>query len=83
MKYPSGRGNRGRFGSIILELDLDAEGKVINPRVRASVPEGVFDEKTLSVVAKWKFKPDNRKAVGVSCRLERTNLVQPLTFALD
>ena len=83
MKYPSGRGNRGRFGSIILELDLDAEGQVINPRVRASVPAGVFDEKTLSVVGKWKFKPDDRRAVGVSCRLERTNLVQPLTFALD
>lgn len=83
MKYPSGSDNRGRFGAVILEFDLDPEGQVIHPRVRASVPEGVFDEKSLRVVGKWKFKPDDRRAVGVSCRLERTNLVQPLTFALD
>lgn len=83
MRYPAGYANRGRFGAVILELDLDSEGQVINPRVRASVPEGVFDEKSLRVVGKWKFKPDDRRAVGVSCRLERTNLVQPLTFALD
>ncbi|MCR9079318.1 MAG: energy transducer TonB [Hyphomonadaceae bacterium] len=83
MRYPAGYANRGRFGAVILELDLDSEGQVINPRVRASVPEGVFDEKSLRVVGKWKFKPDDRRAVGVSCRLERANLVQPLTFALD
>jgi len=82
MKHPSGPYYRGQFGSVILEFDLDAEGQVINPRVLASVPQAVFDEKSLRVVGKWKFKPENRREVGVTCRLERTNLIQPLTFEL-
>lgn len=82
MKHPSGPYYRGQFGSVILEFDLDAEGQVINPRVLASVPQAVFDEKSMRVVGKWKFKPENRREVGVTCRLERSNLIQPLTFEL-
>lgn len=82
MRYPAGQANRGRIGAVIMEFDLDPEGQVVNPRVRASVPEGVFDEKSTRVVDKWKFKPDNKNAVGASCRLERTNVVVPLTFVI-
>jgi TonB family protein len=82
MKYPSGRKFREKFGSVILGFDLNPDGQVINQKVLASVPEGVFDEKSLRVVGKWRFKPNDRRSVGVSCRLERTNMVQPLTFEL-
>lgn len=82
MKYPAGQLNRGRIGAVIMHFDLDPAGKVINPTVRASVPEGVFDEKSTRVVGKWRFKPDNKNAVGVSCRLERTNVVVPLIFTI-
>lgn len=82
MKYPAGQLNRGRIGAVIMEFDLDTAGKVINPRVRASVPEGVFDEKSTRVVGKWKYKPQNKNAVGVSCRLERTNVVVPFVFEI-
>lgn len=82
MRYPAGQINRGRIGAVIMQFDLDTAGKVINPRVRASVPEGVFDEKSTRVVGKWKYKPQNKNAVGVSCRLERTNVVVPLVFTI-
>lgn len=82
MKYPASRDSKNRFGAVILQMDLNSDGEVINPSVLASVPENVFDEKSLRVVGKWKFKPKDRNAVGVTCRLERTNLVQPLTFEL-
>ena len=82
MKYPAGHRNRSRIGAVIMEFDLDASGEVINPRVLASVPEGVFDEKSTRVVGKWKFRPEQKRDVGVSCRLERTNVVVPLAFIL-
>ena len=82
IKYPTGQRRRARIGAVIMEFDVDSGGEVINPRVRASVPEGVFDEKTTDVVGKWKFRPDNRNAVGVSCRLERKNIVVPVTFVM-
>ncbi len=82
MKYPAGQLNRGRIGAVIMEFDLDTTGKVVNPRVRASVPEGVFDEKSTRVVGKWKYKPQNKDAVGVSCRLERKNVVVPFVFEI-
>lgn len=82
MRYPAGQANRGRIGAVVMHFDLDPAGNVVNPTVRASVPEGVFDEKSTRVVGKWRFKPENKNAVGVSCRLERTNVVIPLVFTI-
>lgn len=83
MSYPSGGARRGMFGAVILSLEFDAAGNVINPGVLASVPIEEFDEKSLRVVGKWRFKPDDQSEVGVSCRIQRTNVVQPLVFSLD
>lgn len=82
MKFPPTRETRGQYGAIVLEFDLDAEGQVMNQKVLASVPEGVFDERALETLGQWKFRPDNKSSVGSTCRLERTNMVQPLAFEL-
>jgi len=82
MRYPFGKAAKGFFGAVILQMDLDPDGQVLNPRVVASVPTDVFEEKSLRVVGKWKFRPADRDAVGVTCRLQRTNIIQPLTFQL-
>ncbi len=82
MRYPAGKAMRGRFGAVILELEFDSEGKVINPKVLASVPFEEFDDRSLRTVGKWKFKPENPREVGVSCRLNRDSVVQPLVFQL-
>nr|WP_070960848.1 energy transducer TonB [Hyphomonas sp. Mor2] len=82
LRYPASKARNGKFGAVILGLELDADGQVINPTVLASVPVEEFDEKSLRVVGKWKFRPDDRNAVGVTCDLQRTNIVQPLVFQL-
>lgn len=82
LRYPAGKAMRGKFGAVILGLEFDAAGNVINPRVLASVPFEEFDEKSMRTVGKWKFKPDEPKQVGVSCRLQRTDVVQPLVFQI-
>ena len=38
MRYPVGGVRRGLFGAVILRLEFDREGQVINPEVLASVP---------------------------------------------
>lgn len=82
LRYPAGKAMRGMFGAVILGLEFDTEGNVINPRVLASIPIEEFDEKSLRVVGKWRYKPDDPEQVGVSCRLERTDVVQPLIFQM-
>lgn len=83
IRYPGSRLNRGMFGTVVLELEFDAEGKVINPVVLASVPVGEFDDRSIYSVKKWKFIPDDPGQVGVTCRLNRKNVIQPLTFQID
>ncbi|MEM9375281.1 MAG: energy transducer TonB [Pseudomonadota bacterium] len=82
LRYPVGKARRGMFGAVILKLQFDEEGNVVNPRVLASVPSGVFDERSLSTVEKWRFKADEPKAVGATCRIQASNVVQPLVFQL-
>ena len=82
MRYPAGKAMRGKFGAVILGMEFDAEGNVINPRVLASVPFEEFDDKSMRTVGEWKFKPDDPKQVGISCRLQRTDVVQPLVFQI-
>lgn len=82
VRYPSGKAMRGMFGAVILELEFDEEGQVINPRVLASVPVEEFDDRSLRAVGQWKFKPDQPKQVGVTCRLNRDSVVQPLVFQI-
>lgn len=82
MRYPAGKAMRGRFGAVILGMEFDAEGNVISPRVLASVPLEEFDEKSMRTVGKWKFKPDEPKQVGITCRIQRSDVVQPLVFQI-
>lgn len=82
MRYPTGKAMRGMYGAVILGFELDSEGRVINPEILASIPVEEFDERSLETVGKWRFKPENADQVGVSCRLERSNVVQPLIFQI-
>lgn len=80
MRYPRRKFRKGMFGAVILGLEFDEEGQVINPTVLASVPLDEFDERSLQTVGKWRFKPDDPDQVGVTCRLNRTGVVQPVVF---
>lgn len=82
MRYPSGKAMRGMYGAVILGFELDPEGRVVDPKILASVPIEEFDEKSLQTVGKWRFKPDNPNDVGETCQIERLNVVQPLIFQM-
>jgi len=82
LRYPSAAAMRGKFGAVIMKYEFDAEGKVINPKVLASVPIETFERKVISTVGKWRYVATNPAAVGKTCRLYRTNVRQVLTFQI-
>ena len=82
MKYPAVKAMRGRFGAVILNFELDEEGRVVEPKVLASVPVEEFEERALKTVRKWRYKADKASEVGVTCRLSSSNVVLPIVFQL-
>jgi TonB family protein len=58
-------------GSVLLYIEVDASGKVINPKVVKALGLGL-DEKAIEAVLKWKFKPGMKdgKPVVVSATVE-------------
>lgn len=81
LKYPVDAAKAGLVGAVILGFDFDAEGKVTNPRVLASVPTESFDGEILKTASKWQYRAKKKKDIGVSCRVERTNVVLPFIFS--
>ncbi len=73
-KYPRRAQERGVEGKVLVEYDVDVEGKVINPKVIWSEHE-VFDSSALKTVSSWVFKPalENGKPI-LSKGLARKNL---------
>ncbi|MEO1303782.1 MAG: energy transducer TonB [Pseudomonadota bacterium] len=83
LRYRAGQAFRGMYGAVILGLEFDEDGNVINPKVHAAVPLEEFDAQSLRAVSQWRLEPEDPTQVGVTCRLEYTNVVQPITFILD
>ena len=83
LKYPVPAAEDGLVGAVILGLDFDAEGKVVNPKVLASIPSESFDDTILKTASKWRYRANKRKDIGVNCGLERTNVVLPFIFTLE
>jgi len=55
-KFPRRAQVRGIEGGVLVEYDVDVEGRVINPKVIWSEHE-VFDSSALKTVSSWVFKP--------------------------
>ncbi|MEL7031882.1 MAG: energy transducer TonB [Pseudomonadota bacterium] len=82
MKYSRRKANKGMFGALLVEFEFDAEGKVANPVILASVPARNFDDDVLRTIKKWTFKAAGDETPGVTCRLNRSNVIQPFSFYL-
>lgn len=80
LRNPLRAENQDMVGAVIMEFDFDTEGQVVNPRTLASIPSDKFDETLLSTVSKWRYRATKRRDIGVTCRLERTNVVMPFVF---
>ena len=58
--YPSELKSRGTKGEVTVQYDVTAQGDVINVRVIASDPPGLFDDAALVAVRTWVFRPQIR-----------------------
>jgi len=46
-------------GWVVVEYDIDADGRTSNIRVRGSSPKGLFDDGVLEMVRSYHFAPNN------------------------
>lgn len=66
-RYPSRAKRLRREGSVLLELSLDKQGKLMDVKVVKGAGYG-FDEEALRSVRKSRFRPAMRKGKPVACR---------------
>ncbi|WDI30204.1 energy transducer TonB [Hyphococcus flavus] len=55
-KYPPKALQRGYIGAIVVGYSLDDNDKVLEPRILAEVPRGVFGEITLESMKDWRLE---------------------------
>lgn len=78
---PPSRAVRSNLATaVILRFDQNADGEVANAEILASVPNEQFGETLLETVVKWRYRPEKRKQVGLTCRLTRSKIVMPIIF---
>lgn len=67
-RYPKRAEAKGLQGELLVEFEIDTEGKVNDARVIHASPQGVFDRAVLQALYKNRYKPQkvNGKAVVAS-----------------
>lgn len=55
--YPPEAQAKGIEGYVVVRYDVDATGRVVNPRVIEAQPQGIFDAAALDTVSSWRFRP--------------------------
>lgn len=58
--YPQALISRAVSGQVTLGYDVTAQGTVVNIRVVASEPSGLFDATAVQAVSSWVFRPQQR-----------------------
>ena len=62
-EYPAEALEKGIEGVVVVQITIDAEGKVVDPTVAESV-EGL-DEAALACVREWRFEPAKKDGEAV------------------
>jgi protein TonB len=73
--YPRDAFKRGTEGTVLLEILIDAHGRVARARVLGSIP--ALDEAALEAVRSWLFEPARHAGVPVA-----TLAQAPITFSI-
>jgi TonB family protein len=63
-KIPRSDLPNGLHGDVIVEITIDAEGKVVGERLLQGVGAGV-DERVISAVRDWRYRPATRNGVPI------------------
>lgn len=74
-KYPSALRRQGISGEVKIELVVDANGRVVNPRVVSS-SNRAFEDPAMDAVKQWKFEPGKRGGEAVPFKM-----LVPIRFA--
>lgn len=77
-KYPLESRRRGEQGTVTVELEIDAEGRVAAARIARSSGYVRLDRAALVALRSWRFAPATRLGVAVALKLE-----QRVQFCLD
>jgi TonB family protein len=80
LSYPSSALYQGFVGSVILRIDLDAEGKASNPEILAAVPEKYFGDAVLKSVPSMRYVQG--EVWGPSCSLAETGRIIAFKFQI-
>ena len=76
--YPKSAFDQGISGKVVLQVNVNAEGRAAGVAVISSTPAGVFDAVSVAAARQWTFEPARRNGKPVPSALKI-----PLTFALD
>jgi TonB family protein len=55
IEYPPGAAKNLEVAGVVLRLDMDTSGRVIDARLLGAVPAGAFGESALRAVRSWKY----------------------------
>jgi protein TonB len=64
--YPDLARKAGVEGKVILQIIVDSNGNVIEPKVIMASPPGIFNEAAIQAVLQWKFKPAQQRGNSIS-----------------
>jgi TonB family protein len=82
LKYPTSALFRGFVGTVIVKLDVDAQGKPSNVSTLAAIPQKTFGEAVLKMVGEMTVKPDKKKYDASRCTLARQNKFIEFKFTM-
>lgn len=76
--YPRSAFENSQTGKVVLQVDVDAQGKATDVRVLSATNPGVFDAVSIAAARQWTYRPAMKdgKAVASAVRI-------PVTFAMD
>lgn len=81
IRYSMADAQRGRFGSVVLRLAVEA-GKVSDVELLAAVPSDRFEQDVIDAVSQWTWIPDEDEVPGKTCRMSRRNMIQEVIFSI-
>jgi protein TonB len=76
-EYPYSLKQSGTVGSVVVEFDVNAEGRVVRAVVLNYTDRG-FVEPAVRAVRKWKFEPGRRRGQAVPFRM-----AVPIVFGIE
>jgi periplasmic protein TonB len=67
-EYPASMRQEKADGTVTVEFDVDARGRVVSARIKHS-SHRAFEAPTIRAVLKWRFEPGQRKGIAVPFRM--------------